>query len=478
MPQSSLLSHTRLTLQFAIAFAFAKSLGNDPRWNYKLLEGPWYGFWCAVLVDIFAGIPECIVFPQYPLLVIPEIDDCEDTEDTPGLAEEGSDDGDEQEEEGSPGTPQDSEAPQAHVDLDSDSELAYGEGGLTPDLPDETASDPTTPSPRSSPPPLPDISIAKSFRITDFAVLHLTGVVGDDPFALSDDIASVSDLQALPVKITDVLIPLILENKKVLADIRQLNFAQGQVCQQARFLFHQNQDQQYVVALVAAGSVWKWAKITRGHAKPPSSASSIMDPSYVDEPPAQRPNWSLPLTFGTPESMNALKKIYTLVKILLEMNESSVHQENPQTHEYPDHDGDYGQNIDESEGHSTPTRNYLSTRPPVSPATTDSLNIISLEPPQTPTPSARSVINKRSCPSSSSPNPPTTLSKSPTESPPIRQPKKRVRRIVLSPSPFPSSSSPNSPAESPPIRQPRRRAQRMILSPSPSDSSGTEDTED
>jgi len=71
-----------------------------------------------------------------------------------------------------------------------------------------------------------------------------------------------------------MLIPLILENKKVLVNPRrQLGLAQIQVIEQARFLFYQNQTQQYVVAMVAAGSVWKWAKITRGNAKPPSSAS-------------------------------------------------------------------------------------------------------------------------------------------------------------------------------------------------------------
>ena len=257
---------------------------------------------------------------------------------------------------------------------------------------------------------------------------------------LSDDITSVSDLLAHPLKITDMLIPLIFENKKVLVDPhRHLGFAQTQVIEQARFLFYKNQAQQYVVALVAAGSVWKWAKITRGHAKPPSSASSIMDSSY-EEPPPQHPSWSSALTFGTPESTRALKNIYALVKNLLEINENSVHEENPHN---PDHGGNDGQDI-ESEGQSTPTRSYLSTRLPVSPSTTDSLNIRSPEPPQTPTPSARSVINKRPCPSSSSPKSPVTLSEFPTDhvsSPSIRLPKKRVRRVVLSPSPSDSSGT-------------------------------------
>ena len=140
------------------------------------MEYPWYSFWTIVLLDLIAGLPEYILFPQFPVWFIPP---------------EESDDADYE-----PASP----VPCINFDPNADAVETHDT---------DASSSQSSQSPQPTPPP-PDR--ANKFKLPDFAVL---GLLGDTIREV--DFHSLSEaLQYLRSHriINNVLTPLIVEIKR------------------------------------------------------------------------------------------------------------------------------------------------------------------------------------------------------------------------------------------------------------------------
>ncbi|KIJ99747.1 hypothetical protein K443DRAFT_679704 [Laccaria amethystina LaAM-08-1] len=275
---SLLLGPRPLPVFFANKLLLACAYALDPLCNRQQMEYPWYSFWTIVLLDLIAGLPEYILFPQYPVWIIPpeESDDADYESDVEPASEP---------------------FPCLNFDPNTDQPDA---------VESHASSSQSSQSPQSTPPPP---GRANKFKLPDFAVLGLfSGTIGEVDFhSLSEALQYLRSRRI----INNVLTPLIVEIKRdslILTD-RYVTQAQADAERQAAFIFASSH-QRFVVAIVTAGVQWSWAVIRRPAHLPVASAEEQGDSTYVPRE-LNLPNvaWSDVLDFGSADSDTALRKV-------------------------------------------------------------------------------------------------------------------------------------------------------------------------
>jgi hypothetical protein len=242
------------------------------------MEYPWYSFWTIVLLDLIAGLPEYILFPQYPVWIIPpeESDDADYESDVEPASEP---------------------FPCLNFDPNTDQPDA---------VESHASSSQSSQSPQSTPPPP---GRANKFKLPDFAVLGLfSGTIGEVDFhSLSEALQYLRSRRI----INNVLTPLIVEIKRdslILTD-RYVTNARADALRQANFIFASSH-QRFVVAIAAVGMQWSWGVIRRPAHLPVASPEEQGDSTYVPrELSVSNTAWSDVLAFGSADSDTALRKV-------------------------------------------------------------------------------------------------------------------------------------------------------------------------
>jgi len=277
---SLLLGPRPLPVFFVNKLLLACAYALDPLCNRQLMEYPWYSFWTIVLLDLIAGLPEYILFPQYPVWIIP---------------------------------PEESD-PDYESDVEPASEpipcLNFDPNTHQPDPVEsydaDTSSSQSSQSPQPTPPPP---GRANKFKLPDFAVLGLFGdTIGEADFhSLSEALQCLRSRRI----INNVLTPLIVEIKRdsLMLTHRYVTHARADALRQANFIFASSH-QRFVVAIAAAGVQWSWGVIRRPAHLPVVSLEEQGDSTYVPQE-LSRTNtaWSDVLDFGSADSDTALRKV-------------------------------------------------------------------------------------------------------------------------------------------------------------------------
>lgn len=275
---SLLLGPRPLPVSFVNKLLLACAYALDPLCNRQQMEYPWYSFWTIVLLDLIAGHPGYILFPQYPVWIIPpeESDDADYESDVEPAIES---------------IPRLNFDPNTHQADSHDADASSSQSSQSPQ--------PTPP-----PPGRPN-----KFKLPDFAILGLFG----DTISEADFHSLSEALQYLRSRriIKNVLIPLIVEIKRdplVLPD-RYVTQAQSDAETQADFIFASSH-QRFVVAIAAAGVQWSWGVIRRPAHLRVASAEEQGDSTYVPrELILSNVDWSDVLDFGSADSDIALRQV-------------------------------------------------------------------------------------------------------------------------------------------------------------------------
>ena len=277
--ESLLLGPRPLPVFFANRLLLTCAYALDPLCNRRQMEYPWYSFWSIVLLDLIAGLPEYILFPQFPVWIIPpeESDDVVYESDV------------------------EPSSPISHLNFNPNTDAIKSR--------DDASSSHSSQSPQPTPPPP---GRANKFKLPDFAVLGLfcDTINAVDVQSLSEALES---LRSRPM-INNVLTPLLVEIKRDSESLeltdRYVTHAQAGALVQANFVFASSH-QQFVVAIAAAGVKWSWSLIRRPAHLPVASLEEQDDSTYIPRGLSlTNTAWSDVLDFGSADSDTALRKVF------------------------------------------------------------------------------------------------------------------------------------------------------------------------